>query len=271
MKIGLALGGGGVLGVAHIALLEELKNHDIEVSAITGTSAGAIIASLFAVGGLDLVKEFLTIVEERKILSRRNVFLAGKPDNIFVKIEGVLRELITEDNFNKTRIPLIIVATDIEKARSVRLGSGSIVGSVMASAAYPGVFPVQTINGRRLIDGGVTNNLPVDVLKSDLGCQFVIASSLNRVDIIDSQKKLSRAAVATRALDILLLELEKVQLAQADYSYLPPISEYRWYHYKKLDEIYQKSRPYAASIMPELKNKIASKKPKGFFARIFSS
>lgn len=271
MKIGLALGGGGVLGIAHLALLEELEKQDIKISAISGASAGAIIGGLFASGGVDLVKKFFEIIEKRQLLSRRSIFLAGKPDNIFIRIEEILKELVMEDDFSALKTSLFITATDIDKARMVKVNKGSLIRAIMASSAYPGVFPYQTIDGKRLIDGGVTNSLPVSILKNDQDCDFVIASSLNRVDVLNSSKKLNRTSIAARALDIMVLELEKTQLLQADYCFLPPIEEYRWYNYEKIDEIYAKSKAYAQSIAPELRLEIAKKTPRGFFSRLFSS
>ncbi len=269
MKIGLALGGGGVLGVAHLALIEELEKNNIKASAVAGTSAGAIIGGLYAYGGVEKVTEFVKQLKEKQILSRRKMLLSVHPDNLFNKIEELLKEIIVEDDFSRMQKPLLIIATDIDKASTVVIDKGSVVKAIMASAAYPGVFSFRQIDGIRLMDGGVTNNLPVDVLQK-IGCDYIIASSLNRLrDTSRENNKLNRALVAARALDIMLYELEKKQISQSNYCFLPPIEEYRWYHFEKIDEILEKSKMFAKDDIRHLIKELD--KRKGFFARLFSN
>lgn len=265
MRIGLALGGGGVMGVAHLALLEELDKNNIRIDAIAGTSAGAIIAGLYASGGTERIWRLIDILKQRQYFTRKGLFLSGKPDNLFKKIEQELRQIFDEDNFDHLKIPVAIIATDIDNARAVSLRGGSLTEAILASSAYPGVFPYRQINNIRLVDGGVSNNLPADVVKEEFDVDFVIASSLNQIDKLDKSRPLNRAYIAARSLDIMQLELEKVQIGFADYCFLPPVEEYRWYSFVKMDEIYQRSKEYAASVMPELKLALASKQPKNLF------
>ncbi len=267
MKIGLALGGGGVLGVAHLALLEELEKNHINISAVAGTSAGAIIGGLYAYGGVEIVNKFVLLLKERQLLSRRKILLSAHPDNLFIKIEELLKELIKDDDFSKLKKPLFLIATDIDKGCAVILDKGSVVAAIMASAAYPGVFSYRIINELRLIDGGVTNNLPTNILL-DKGCDYIVASSLNQIRNTDEKAKLNRALVAARALDILLFKQEKSQRSLANYCFLPPIEEYRWYHFDKINEIYEKSQEYVKADIRHLIRDLD--KRKGFFARLFS-
>lgn len=269
MKIGLALGGGGVLGIAHLALLEELAEHNIAIDVLAGTSAGAIVAGLYASGGVVRVQDFFHTLEQQQFFSRKNLLLTRSPDNLFKKIESVLQSLIVEDNFSKLKTPLSVVATDIDHGRAVSINSGSVVKAIMASSAYPGVFPYQEIQGLRLCDGGVSNNLPADVAR-EMGSDFVIASSLNQISAIGPEHKLNRAAVAARALDIMQLELEKIQLSLADYCFLPPTEEYRWYNYEKIGEIYKKSRSAAVAAIAELRLAMAAKGSKHFFSNLLN-
>lgn len=270
MKIGLALGGGGVMGVAHLALLEELEKNKIQIDAIAGTSAGAIIGGLYASGGTERVHRFMDQIKEKKLLTHSGILSAGKPENVFYRLEEILTNVISLDSFSQLKTEFRAVAVDIDLGKQIVLEDGSLIRAIMASSAYPGVFPAQEIEGKRLMDGGIINNLPSDVLR-DMDCDFVIASSLQQIPVISRAQKYNRASIAARALDIMQLELEKIHLSGADFCFLPPVEEYRWYHYNKIDQIYQKSQIYAKNTMPDLKIVLLEKSPKGFFEKLFFS
>lgn len=269
MKIGLALGGGGVLGVAHLALLEKLEKNGIKIDIVAGTSAGSVVGALYSYGGVEMVTDFLKRIKEKDLFSKKRIFFNLNPDTFFKKIEEILSDLMPDAKFSNLNIDLVLLATDIDSGEPVELSRGSLVKSIMASSAYPGVFPLQEINGLRLSDGGITNNLPSDILKKK-GCDYIIASSLNTLKELKDKKPLNRAQVVSRALDIMLYEQEKIQVSSADFCYLPPVEGYRWYNFDKFEEILAKSRDYASKAVSEIKQDIESKRPKGFFARLFS-
>ncbi len=270
MKIGLALGGGGALGIAHLALLEQIEKSNINVDIVAGSSAGAIIGGLYASGGIPAIKEFLAKTEEKKIFSKKRILMSLSPDTFIKRVEEILATIVLDRNFDNLHKKLIITATDINSGEAYYISNGNLVKAIMASSAYPGVFPCVEINGRRLCDGGVTNNLPTDILR-DEKCDFIIASSLSGYKKIDNSHHISRAQIASRALEIVLCKMEKRQLDYADFIYSPPIEEYKWYHFDKMSEIYEKSLVYSSKKIAELNKGIKVKKPKGFFARLFSA
>ena len=176
MKIGLALGGGGAKGAAHVGVLIELERLGIRPSLITGTSVGAYIGAAYA-AGVDLP----TIAESIPELSlaRKYGFPGNAPAlSTNAKYQQHLRELIGDITFADLKIPLAVVATDLVSRREVILDEGKVVTAVMASASLPFVFPPIELDGMVLVDGGMVNNVPFDVARAR-GATYVIAVDLS--------------------------------------------------------------------------------------------
>jgi len=176
-KFGLALSGGGARGFAHIGLLKVLDREKIRPSYLSGTSMGAIIAAAYASGmsGKDIEEEAIKYTRTRNLV--RMVHLTPPFKGLInqQKVAEYLSELIPHGmRFDELRIPLAICATDLLRSRPVSLTEGLVLPAVLASASIPGVFPPVVIPPYRLVDGGVVNNLPVD-LAYQLGAEKVVA------------------------------------------------------------------------------------------------
>lgn len=189
-RIGLALGGGGVRGLAHIPVLETLDAMGIRPVAIAGTSMGAIIGALYASGriGRDIRRLVRSITIRkgeslRQILGRRDALLkwlaAMAPDfrgRGLVRTDRFIRLLADEigcATFEDLAIPLTVVAADFWTAEPVALSTGDLLQAVQASMAVPGAFPPVEREGRILVDGGVVNLVPYDILRDR--CDVVVA------------------------------------------------------------------------------------------------
>jgi len=212
-SIGLALEGGGALGLAHIGVLEWLEEHRIPVDRISGTSMGSLVGALYATGStpaqmraLAVSDAFLRVFtlqtpyadasfrrrqDRRELpaaltvgLRHRLVFLR----NAVFSDRGV-NEFLTSNmpnvnsqelDFNRLPIPFRCVATDLNTLSSVTFASGPLPQAVRASISIPGVFsPVQDRNGHYLVDGGILDNLPTGTLKRDLHADIIIAIYLD--------------------------------------------------------------------------------------------
>lgn len=179
-KLGLALGGGGARGLAHIGVLKVLERAGIKISYIAGTSMGAIIGSAYAAGmsPTDLEREALRLSNKRQLMHMadislgRALFGGRRVRKLFVDQWGL------EKSFAELRIPVAVVATNISQQRSEAFLDGSVIDAIMASSAFPGVFPPVEIHQNLFLDGFIFNNVPADVARQ-LGSEVVLA-----VDVI---------------------------------------------------------------------------------------
>lgn len=183
-SIGLALGGGGARGLAHIGLLRVLEREGIPIRFIAGTSMGGLVGALYA-AGLPLaeveaeVRRYSRISEQLKLvdisISGAGLSIRGR------RIYNFLADLLGEElTFADLNLPLAMVAVDLLTGRDVVLQGGTVIDAVRATISVPGVFMPVDLGPYRLVDGGVLNNVPVSVAR-ELGDEPVLA-----VDVLPS-------------------------------------------------------------------------------------
>ena len=160
----LVLGGGSARGLAHIGVLKVLEREKIPIHRIVGTSMGALIGAAYAVGvPLKKMEDMAHKFNWRTIFDPtlpRMGLLAGK------KLERIVSELTDRKNFSDCKIPLAIVATDIERNERVVFQKGNMQKIICASCSWPGIFNPVRIDGRLLVDGGIKNSVPTRVARS---------------------------------------------------------------------------------------------------------
>ncbi len=176
-KFGLALSGGGARGFAHIGLLKVLDREKIRPSYLSGTSMGAVIAAAYAAGmsGKEIEAEAMKFSSTRNLV--RMVHLTPPFKGLInqSKMVQYLSDMIPSGlQFDELDIPLAICATDLLQSHPVALTEGQVLPAVLASSSIPGVFPPVEMPPYRLVDGGVLNNLPVDLVYQ-LGAEKVVA------------------------------------------------------------------------------------------------
>jgi NTE family protein len=231
--IGLALEGGGALGMAHIGVLQWLEEHHVPVDRLAGTSMGALVGALYVSGHspaeMSALAEstafnnvftlqtpyvdssFRRRQDRRQVPAIATLGLKHKPTlpNALLKERGVDEFLTTnmlaynsrELDFNRTPIPFRCVAADLNTLQPVTFAAGPMPQAVRASISIPGVFPpVQAANGHYLVDGGILDNLPTDVLKRDLHAESVIAVHLQEAAVATPDTS-SIIGVLNRAFD----------------------------------------------------------------------
>ena len=180
-KVGLALSGGGARGLAHIGVLKVLEQEGVPIDFLAGTSMGGIIAASYAAGlGVDYMAE-----EARRMGRLRNMIRLmdrSLPARLGLfegqKVQQYLASHLGDITFDDLRIPLALVAVDLESGEEVVLRSGSVVEALRATISLPGVFAPFRLDGRLLVDGGVLNNLPADVVRR-MGAEVVIAVNVS--------------------------------------------------------------------------------------------
>jgi len=165
--IGIALDSGGTRGGAHIGVLDVFNEHNIPIDLIVGSSAGAFIGALYAAGKIDTIKDIIKDMSWRESLSfyLDPVFpisglLAGRRARAFIK------DIVGDITIEELPIRFVAVATDLLTGETVAIDRGPLVDAVMASISMPGIFKPVIYMDRLLTDGGVSDPLPLDVLKS---------------------------------------------------------------------------------------------------------
>jgi NTE family protein len=165
--IGLVLSGGGARGLAHIGVLKVIERQGVPIASIAGTSMGGVIAALYAAGwdADSLEHEALRMASIRELIKLvdirppRRGLLAGQ------NVRAYLAEFIgPELTFEDLKAPLALKAVDLNTGHQVDLKSGNLLDAVLATSAFPGVFPHVEIGDHHLVDGGVLNNLPLDLV-----------------------------------------------------------------------------------------------------------
>jgi len=190
-KVGLALGGGAVLGAAHVGVLRALAELEIKVDMVSGTSIGAVVAALYAFS-----QDWTAVRDAIKELDWLNITHLSISKYGMLSNQGLrdlLHKAIGERDFADASIPLAVVAADIASGQRVILDHGDVATAVMASAAIPGLYAPVEIDGRTLVDGGILENVPVSPLKN-MGAGAIIAVELvsppaapqNLVDVLIS-------------------------------------------------------------------------------------
>lgn len=196
MKVGIALGGGGVRGLAHVLVLEALDELGIRPGVIAGTSMGAAIGALYASGmpGRDIrdrIEHHVILkgdkwrdVMEKKgdLLRWVHAFRANFSRGGLLSAKGFIRYLFDEIRvtaFEELEIPLLVVAADYWSAEQVVFHRGELKPAIQASMAVPGVFAPVAIEDRVLVDGGIINLVPYDLILDE--CDFTIAVNVSRV------------------------------------------------------------------------------------------
>jgi len=176
-RIGLALGGGGARGWAHIGVLRALERAGIKPDVVCGTSVGALVGALALAGRLDALEDWALGLNRFRIAGYldfrvRGGMISGN------RLTAALREYLGDLKIEELPVPFACVATDLLTGHEVWLRQGSVVEMLRASFSLPGLFAPVEVDGRWLVDGALVNPLPVSVCRA-MGARVVIAVNLN--------------------------------------------------------------------------------------------
>lgn len=179
-KIALVLGGGAARGFAHVGVIRALEQEKIPIDLVVGTSVGGLIGAIYAADVSSFDLEWTAFQLEKDDLFDFGVMTAvtgmgfAKGD----KLEAWVKSHIKTANIENMKIPFAAVATDLNWGHKVVLDKGSVARAIRASAAIPGVFQPVQHQGKILVDGGVTDNIPISVAKAK-GADIIIAVDIS--------------------------------------------------------------------------------------------
>ncbi len=243
-SVGLALGGGGARGLAHIGVIKVLRKAGIEIDYIAGTSMGALVGGFYAATqDIDLLEKLFSDISEkdmmpiRKMLRAHNKLESPFRDN--KPIIEMLKSHIKGIPIEKCKIPFAAIATDAKNGDMVVLKKGSLTDAIQASAALPMVFAPVTVNGRLLSDGGLVDPVPADVVR-DMGAEYVIA-----IDVSSRWPDISEETISIHgiksiiadALPALEYQLVRRVIGEADVALRPPVVHYHWFDFPEARDI----------------------------------
>jgi NTE family protein len=248
--LGLVLSGGGARGIAHIGVVDALREHGLRPDFIAGSSSGAIVGALAAAGHeTQAMLEFF----QKASPFRLSLVTVRKPGILDTgKVVASFREYFPDDSFEALEIRLFLTATDIVRARLAIFESGPLVPAILASCSMPMVFTPTEIDGRWYVDGGVINNFPIEPLRGR--CDVLVghyASPLRSVKQADLSGVL---AVSERAFEVGMYFNSKPKFHECDVMLMSPeLSRYGIFDTRHHREIFELGRQTALASLDAIR------------------
>lgn len=250
IRAALVLGSGGVRGMAHVGVIEELVLADIPIDLIVGCSAGSIVGAIYAnhpnlyelIAAVGSIRS--TSLLDIDVWKCRYGLSQGKTLN------AVLRKYLGNKTFNQLKIPLIVVASDLHTGELIPIGSGNVVNAVQASCSIPFVFTPSKYMGRILVDGGVINPVPTKIAK-DLGAEIIIAVDL--CELLPKTYPSNLFEIATRSAEIAFMWQNQACTYFGNVIIRPKSCDVGAFNDDKKWQLYWAGRCAARKAIPEIK------------------
>ena len=252
--VGLALGGGAARGAAHIGALKVLAEEGIALDRIAGTSVGSVVGALVAAG-----MPWQRILDRASRIDWPDIASVTIPRRGFLRMdrfEGLIREAVGVDSFDRLPIPFSTVAVDLSTGREVIFSSGSIARAVRASCSVPGIFEPVVEGEGVLVDGGLLNEVPADVVRA-MGADVVLAITLTADRRHDAPPR-NVIDVMYYSFDLLLAARTQTSLEAADIVVAPDLAGFSFRDLKKTDELFRRGEAAMRASVGQLKRIIAA-------------
>lgn len=288
VRIGLALSGGGALGIAHVGVLKALEQEGIPVNFIAGNSMGSVIAGFYAAGYKACqIESILLSINLAKVLSSEISFGArylperqnrqrypfqfahhklvpSLPSGLvsIQNAEFLFMQLLSQIEYNSyydfdsLAIPFRTIAVDLKTGKKISFQKGRLAQIIRASMAVPGIFPPVKIGDYELVDGGIISNLPVDKLfefKPDL----IIASLTSKKEVESDGSVID---VILRSIDLIGIDDWEKQKESADFVIEPDVDKFKNSDFHKVAELIKVGEQAARAVLPQIKSRIAGQK-----------
>ena len=252
--VALALGGGASKGFAHIGIIKVLKENNIPVKVVTGTSAGSIVGSLYASGmspdRLELEAEILGKTDLVDLTLSSSGFIKGE------KLQNYINYKVGNRSIQQFPIKFAAVATDFESGKAVAFNRGNVGQAVRASASIPNVFQPTVIGGRRYVDGGLSQPVPVSAAKKQ-GANFIIAVDISARPVKNVNK--SFFSYLDQTFNVMSIPLLQHELGQANVVIKPQVLEMGSIGgFDQKRRAIQLGEEAARAALPEIKRKLAA-------------
>lgn len=253
-KIGLALGGGAARGFAHIGVLQVLEEQGIKPDLVVGTSAGSVVATLYAAG-----KTPAELTNMAMTLDESTITDWVFPGRSLLKGEALakfVRNLTAGRQIESMRMPLGIVAADLQNGQPILFRRGDPGMAVRASSSVPGVFEPVKIGGREYIDGGAVSPIPVRYAKQ-MGADIVIAVDISAIP--EGQPTKGAVDILLQTFNIMGHAISQYELQDADVVMRPKLEGIGSTEFSARRLSILAGREAALMVMPQLKERIAAR------------
>lgn len=276
--VGLALGGGGARGAAHIGVLQILHDNGIRFDQISGTSAGSVIGAMYAYEqdpkwiekrfhdfiksdefdamGIERIHDQMNpdsaIGQMARFVRDRIVLVMSQQKSYLVrreKLEKAIRFLVPVERFDDLSIPLVVTSTDLSTGKQVLMKSGNLIDALVQSCTIPGYVQPTERGEQLLVDGGVVDPIPVEVLRSYT--DYVVAVSITKNNLTEMKKK-NIYEIMTRSDQITSSYLAKMKLEKADFAIHPSVGGLHWSRFDQFDTLLANGRDAAIVSLSEL-------------------
>ena len=279
LTIGLALGGGGARGAAHVGVLQVLHENGIRFDHIAGTSAGSVIGAMYAARqdpqwieqrfeefissddfqalGTKRIRKGLNsdsvMGQMAKFVRNRIVLIMSQQKSFLVKrekLEKTIDFLVPEKKFEDLLIPLIVTSTDLTNGEQVIYNSGNLIDAIVQSCSIPGYVQPTERGEQILVDGGVIDPIPVELVKKCT--DYVVAVNITK----DSMKEFKDKNIfefLSRAEQIKSKYLAKSKMEKADFVIHPSVGSLHWSRFDEFDTLLTNGRDAANVSLNELK------------------
>lgn len=250
-RVGIALGGGGARGFAEIGVLRVLEQEKIPISYVAGTSVGSLIGALYCDEGRVIDLEYFAMTIENEDIFDYNYFQLFSGGIIKgEKLERFLTTNLKHKILENFKIPLIVVATNLRTGQRAGFESGNVAVAVHASCAIPGIFQPVKIGEDLYVDGGVSDQVPVDFLK-EKGLDVIIAVAIPPE--IPSEPPQKTSDILRHSLSIMFSRISDCSLNDADVVIRPKCGDVRFNDFSKRKELILAGEEAAHEALPKIK------------------
>ena len=281
LHLGIALGGGGARGAAHIGVLQGLQKSNLKIDVISGVSAGSVIGAMYAIDGdanwveIQYRKVLNKYILSSNLIKYTNVDLGSDSSISKIKhfiykhflqiirlyrnsiiskklLKKIISELLPVKTFEELKIPLKVCVTDLNSAENIIYETGNLVMALVKSCSIPGVIE-PTIEGERvLVDGGIIAPIPVSILKNK--CNFIIAVNIsqNRYSLLSNKSKMYD--LKGRADLIISNQLKFIETKGADFVFSPDTMGTHWSSFQKFEDLVKSGKNEAIGKIEQLEN-----------------
>jgi NTE family protein len=256
LKIALVLGGGAARGFAHVGVIRALEQEKIPIHMIVGTSVGSLIGALYASDPNSFNLEWLSFTIEKDDIFDYSVIYSKMGPVQGERLEKFIQTKVKIKNMEQMKIPFYAVATDLNAGKTWVFEKGSVAKAVRASCSIPGIFTPLELGGRTYVDGGVTNNLPVDVARAK-GADIIIAVSISKN--INNPQVNSLVDVILQSIDIMGRELVTYKSRGYDILIEPNVGDVGMTDFTQKKRLMDAGIQATRQAMPKIKKLIADK------------